>query len=315
MYKAGNKNNHLIPVLITATLSAAIVPWSTASAVETLFDVSAGPRIDELHWSFSGEPVGPNILSEVIWRSVDSVQIGADFRATTDGGFVLDAGIALGKIYDGRVEDSDYAGDNRTAIFSRSESETVDDDVIDISLAVGRAFPVTDAERTAITPMFGVSYHEQDFRVSRGDRLISGAAATTVPVVDIAGASYQAEWWSTFLGLQIEHRGSQWDTWGRVEYHNVDYEASANLDATTNPAQPDRIKQKSDGSGPVYEIGARYRYSRNLAFSARFTWSNWDTDSGTHRSIFADGRVADTELNTAQWERNAVLLGVTFISE
>ncbi len=312
MHCTEQKKNRLLPACCATLLAGTAAPMQSGLAMETLFDISAGPRIDELHWSISGEPSGPNILSEVVWRSVDSAQLALGFQGLTDGGVLIDSSISLGKIYDGHVNDTDYTGDNRTGAFAFSEADTVDDDVMDFSFAIGRAFPVTDAESTAITPLVGFSYHEQNFDVAGPASGVS--TASSFPAVDIVDANYEAEWWSTFIGVQVEHRGNRWDTWGRVEYHNVDYEATIDWGPGGNPANPTTIKQKSDGSGPIYEIGARYRYSQNLAFNASFTWWNWDTDSGTHRSIFSNGSVSSMELNTVQWEQNAVMLGITFTS-
>ncbi len=315
---------HLAPIrapktarhaLLGTFVAVATLPWSTASALQTIFDISAGPRVDELHWSISGGPGGPNILSELTWRSVDSVQLGFDFVAITDGGLVLDTELRYGQIYDGNVQDSDYAGNNRTLEFSRSLSQTEDDDVLDITLSLGYSLPVTDAERTRVTPLIGFSFHEQDFRITDGVQQIDRIGGTAGQPINALESSYRAEWWSTFLGVQIDHRGSRWDTWGRVEYHNIDYEASANWNLRDDLAHPVSFKHKSDGSGPVYEVGARFRYSENWAFNASFTWSNWDSDSGTDRTYLADGRVITTELNTAQWEQNALLLGVSYVSD
>ncbi|KAA3625635.1 MAG: hypothetical protein DWQ08_09095 [Proteobacteria bacterium] len=296
----------------TALLAASLAPCAGAHALETVFDISAGPRVDELHWSIAGNSQGmnPNILSELTWRSVDSLQLGVNLELTSDTGFTLQTRASFGQIYDGTVRDSDYSGHNRTGECSRSEGETNDDDVMDFSLAIGKKIPVTNSRSTFVTPMAGFSFHEEDFRVTDGYQVIGSPG----PIAGL-DSRYKAEWWSTFLGVQVDHYGSQWDTFGRVEYHNVDYEAEGDWNLRSDLAHPVSFKHKSDGSGPVYTVGTRYRFNSNWAFNASFSWANWDSDSGTDRTFFSNGSVTTTRLNTAQWENNALMLGVSYLSD
>lgn len=300
-----------VPAIVAAAGLAVSLP---ASALDTVFDIAIGPRVDELHWSIAGNASGgsPNILSELTWRSVDSVQVGLTFEAVADNGVTFHTRASSGRIHDGRVQDSDYLGDNRTGEISRSAALTDDDDVLDLSLALGRRFPVTATRSTFVTPLVGFSYHEQNLRITDGVQVIDAVGGTAgQPLVGL-DSTYQTEWWSAFLGFQIDHRGDQWDTWGRVEYHNADYEAKGNWNLRADLAHPVSFKHKSDGSGPIYEIGTRYRFNDSWAFKASLSWANWDTDSGTDITYAADGSVASTRLNTAQWEHNALMFGISY---
>jgi hypothetical protein len=289
---------------------AALLPWSTAHAVETLFDISLGPRLDEMHWSRSGGPGGPNISTEAIWRSVDSIQLGFGFQAKTDAGYRLQTRATYGSIYDGTARETEYLGNNRSNASSRVEGETNNDDVYSISVSLGREFPITDTQSTTITPLVGFSYQEQNFRISDGFQVREPFGQA----INVPDSTYRAEWWSTFIGLQLDYQGSRWDTYGRVEYHNADYEATGNWHLRGDFQHPVSFRHKSDGSGPIYAVGARYRINNNLAFNASFSWSNWDADSGVDRAYMSDGRVTSTDLNTVQWEHNALMLGVSYQS-
>ncbi len=297
-------------IAIVALLS----PWTATRALDTVFDIAAGPRLDEFQWSIAGNGAGrnPNILSELTWRSVDSVQLSLGVEAISDSGVTWQGRFAYGAITDGRVQDSDYLGDNRSSEFSRAEARNEDDDLFDITLSVGKQIPVTNTSSMSVTPLIGLSYHQQNFRATDGVQVIDRFGGTAGQPLSGLDTTYETEWWSTFLGLQFDHRGSAWDWFGRVEYHNVDYEAEADWNLRSDLAHPVSFKHKADGSGPVYKVGTRYRFAPNWAFTADLTWANWDSDNGTDRTYLSDGRQVSTHLNTARWEVNALMLGLAY---
>jgi hypothetical protein len=49
--KTGNNIKLLCRMLLVSTV---VAPWASARALDTLFDISIGPRIDDLNWSISG---------------------------------------------------------------------------------------------------------------------------------------------------------------------------------------------------------------------------------------------------------------------
>ncbi len=287
---------------------------TTVHAFDSLFDISIGPRVDDLRWSISGPNGMPDIASELNWRSVDSYQLGFDFEIVSDGGLALQASASFGSIHDGRVTDADYLGNNRTGLFHLTEAETNDDDLVDLSISIGRAFPVTDTERTTVTPFIGVSHREQDFSITDGINLFDPFGGTAGQSLDGLDSRYQTEWQSAFVGAQIDHRGSRWHTFGRVEYHDVNYEAEADWNLRDDLAHPVSFSHDADGSGPIYTLGTRYRFSGNWAVNARVNWSNLSADNGTARAHRADGTVVDSPLNSVRWKHTAVMLGVSYIN-
>jgi hypothetical protein len=125
---------------------------------------------------------------------------------------------------------------------------------------------------------------------------------------------FKAEWNSTFIGVKFDHSGDRWDAYGSVEYHDVDYEATANWNLRDDLSHPRSFKQDSSGSGPVYVIGTRYRYGNNWAFNATLSRTQWDADNGTDKTTLASGAVVTNELDKVRWESNAIMLGVSYLS-
>ncbi|MFA5259602.1 MAG: hypothetical protein WC450_00045 [Candidatus Omnitrophota bacterium] len=88
-------------------------------------NVGYGLRQDDLVWSI-GYPGGPNILSELTWDDVESIQLKGRADLTFYDHFVLDGMYAYGDVYDGTNQDSDYLGDFRTYEFSRSRNDSTE---------------------------------------------------------------------------------------------------------------------------------------------------------------------------------------------
>jgi hypothetical protein len=287
---------------------------ATVQAAETIFDLSVGPRLDEFRWSVAGNSVGqnPNVLSELTWSDIESVQLNASADTTFGADFRLQGMLSYGSIHNGQVQDSDYFGNNRTNEVSRAVADSDGDDLMDINLSFGKRFVVTDAESTTITPLVGISYHTQDFVITNGKQQIDTLGGTAGQPLSGLNSTYETEWWSTYLGFQIDHQGKAWDVYGRVEYHSIDFKGEADWNLRADYAHPRSFKQEADGSGPTYLIGARYQFNPNWSFSANVKWWNWDSDNGDSTTYLANGQTIGTHLNTAQWEGRSVLLGVTF---
>ncbi len=304
-------------VAYVALAVSMLYPLSSAHAVDTLFDFSLGARTDDFNWSIAGTENGtnPNILSELTWNNIKSTQANFGFDLISESGITLQTRVSYASIDDGRVTDSDFLGDNGTFEFSRSAAESDNDDMIDISLSLGKEIVVTNTQATTVTPLAGVSYHSEDFRITDGVQVIDRFGGTAgQPLVGL-DSSYNAEWWSAFLGFQIDHRRQRWETYGRMEYHNVEYEAEGNWNLRDDLAHPVSFRHDADGSGPLYQIGARYFFNPRWAFHASFTKWKWDAKNGTDRTYFSDGSSASTRLNTAQWKSEALMLGISFVSK
>ncbi len=69
----------------------------------------------------------PDVLSELIYNDVDSVITEFNVNALLYNRYIFNVDVGIGCIDGGKLTDRDYLGDNRTEIFSVSDS-TVDDD-------------------------------------------------------------------------------------------------------------------------------------------------------------------------------------------
>jgi Protochlamydia outer membrane protein len=152
----------------------------TGLAPETEFIVTGGYRVDDLNWNIAGDINGnnPNIISELTWDDLESYQLKFQGRLVWPNLIALRGSLAYGWLFDGKNQDSDYSGDNRTFEYSRSNNATDDDRVWDASLAVGYPFRFGRTVIGTFTPLAGYSHHEQQLNISDGFQTIATPGVT-----------------------------------------------------------------------------------------------------------------------------------------
>ncbi|MGD8686846.1 MAG: autotransporter domain-containing protein, partial [Syntrophobacterales bacterium] len=215
--------------------------------IEAEIGLSAGYREDEFDWNIAGNSNGknPNILSELTWDDLQIFQVGVHAKTVIGPGFYLRGIFNYGWIYDGDNQDSDFAGDDRTFEWSRSNNNADDDDVLDASLGIGYQFRLAE-DKCMFTPLVGYSYHEQNLRLTDGVQTVSepGLAppgVTPPPLGPFAGldSKYEAEWKGPWVGLDLSLRPTEKLTMmATFEYHWADYEAKAKWNLRTDLNQP-----------------------------------------------------------------------------
>jgi hypothetical protein len=266
------------------------------------------------------------VLSELSWDDIESYQI--NFR----GNLVLPNIIALrgvanyGWIFDGDNQDSDYAGDNRTLEFSRSNNSADDGNLWDVSLAIG--YPIRwgkDVIGTMI-PLAGYSYHKQELTMTDGYQTIS------VPVITPTGiiippevgpfpglnSAYDTEWKGPWLGLDLSFKAAEIKTFAHrletyisYEYHWADFDAEADWNLREDFEHPKSFEHDADGKGWIIRAGFNFMLQRHIALNFNLDYQDWSTDSGTDKIYFSDGATAKTRLNEVNWTSYSLGLGLS----
>lgn len=307
-YKNMIKNNLLIHTLLTSFMI-----WGTSVSAEFSLDMSVGVRIDEMKWSIAGDVMGgnPNVLSELTWTDVTSKTAKTELTFVADNGFYFSGMLTFADITDGNMQDSDYMGNNRTVEFSRSSSTTSGDDLLDVSVAIGYQIHIWD-EQTILTPMIGLSRHEQNFRMTNGVQEINLRSDFTGPFAGL-NSSYQAVWEGVWIGLDISHRvGKRLSLFGDVEYHRVDYTAEADWNLRSDFAHPVSFRHTANGDGFVFKLGGRYHFTKQFALDLHTTWQFWETDVGIDQTFFSNETTGVTRFNGAEWNSAAIMIGIRY---
>lgn len=278
------------------------------------FQLYGGYRTDDLYWNIAGNLQGsnPNILSELTWEDVEIYQlkIKGKWDVGDDGTLPFTTFVkgefGYGWIVDGKNQDSDYEGDNRTLEFSRSTGSTDGDDVIDLSFGFGFSFHFLQ-NKLSLSPVFGISYNEQNLNISD--------IVQTIPASGpLAGSStYKTEWKGLLAGFDIEYLFTKkFSLFGSIEYHWGDYEGEGNWMLRPEFAHPRSFVHEDDYTGISFVGGASYYFTPNWSFGINVSYLKWKTDVGLDRVFLADGRTIDTQLNKVNWESSAVMVFITY---
>ena len=275
-------------------------------------NVNYGMRQDDLVWNI-GYAGGPNILSELSWDDVESIQIKGRADLTMYDHFVLDGMFAYGDVYDGTNQDSDYLGDFRTYEFSRSTNDSKGDNVMDFSLGAGYRlfFDVPPKEfffkKLQLTFLGGYSYHEQNLKMTNGYQVIPASGYFSG-----LDSTYKTEWEGAWLGVDLKAIRKDFTAFLRFEYHWADYYGYGNWNLRTDFAHPKSFEHFSDAYGRVLTLGGDYAFTENLSVNLTFDMQDWTAERGIDRTNFVDGTSSDIDLNVANWESFATMLGLTY---
>lgn len=136
--------------------------------LENWLRIGTGYRCDKLHWNIAGPHGCPNVFSELKWDNLQIAQGTFEAKGTLPCLIYGRASTNYGGIFEGRVVDSDYAGNHRTLLFSRSHSKANKGWVWDISACIG--YPLLRCPGSFhFSPIAGYSHHEQHVRILGGN--------------------------------------------------------------------------------------------------------------------------------------------------
>jgi len=269
-------------------------------------------RVDSLDWTIASDFSGttPNILSELQWTDLQIFQMGADaeiIRPMRDRiDIVLLGKAGYGWILAGDNQDSDYAGDNRTLEWSRSNNDAGDGHVLDLSGGVGLRFKQLQ-DKWTLTPQLGYAYSEQDLVIQQGFQTLSVTIAPFSPppaVGPIAGlnSSYYAWWFGPWLGLQAEYQQSHHLLWDlTLRWHSLEYQAEADWNLRTDLKHPVSFEHAADGDGISINIGLDYLIHKKWDIGLGFEYRDMQADNGIAIIYLDSGGIGGTRFNEVNW--------------
>jgi hypothetical protein len=285
------------------------------SFLEAELLLNTGYRSDDLDWNIAGDINGnnPNILSELTWKNLESFQLKMEGKSTFNQLLLLRGSLGYSWILDGKNQDSDYLGDDRTFEFSRSNNNADNGNMRDASFGIGWQFNFGRND-FVMAPVIGYSYHEQNLTMTDGNQTIPPSGP--FPGLD---STYETEWKGPFIGLDFIWRTDgrhevkpEMETYLRLEYHIADFYAEADWNLRSDFAHPKSFEHEADGHGIILNAGIKFLFNSNWLFSVSLDYHNWDTDPGTDRTFFSNGNILETQLNEVNWTSYAIMAGIAF---
>ena len=282
--------------------------------------LSTGFRNDSLSWSKAGYiDAYPNIQSELAWTDIVSYQCMLDASVILESHAYFRGTAGFAFIKDGAVRDSDYLGNNRSAEYSRSISETDDDNLLDLSLGGGPTYTFVQG-RLRVAPLMGFAIHHQNLRITDGEQVIASSGTPPLGALDEGlNSTFQAKWQGPWLGADLNYSPGrklferQMAIALSMEYHfAVSYSATANWNLRSDLDHPVSFRHKSQGSGWLIRGQWSLAWTRRLNIHLGLIYQYWTTRSGTIRMYYSDDAVLSSPLNEVAWQSASVFAGVVF---
>ncbi|MFH1076287.1 MAG: TonB-dependent receptor [Pseudomonadota bacterium] len=280
------------------------------------FGVSTAYRRDALQWNIAGDTEGknPNILSELTWSDIEIFEIKASGDAIIEDFWYLRGSFGYGEILDGRNQDSDYDGDDRTEEFSRSDNSTDNGDVFDCSIGTGVWLNLWKSG-VFLAPLIGYSHNEQRLTMSDLYQSVSRPDKNLPAVGPVEGlnSSYDTRWEGPWTGMDIIWMPArQIRLFAGFEYHWADYYAEADWNLKPDFKHPVSYTHEADGTGTIISCGLEFQITDSWLVYTGMLIEDWYAESGSDRIYNANGTTVDTRLNEVAWESQSIMLAMTY---
>lgn len=280
-------------------------PGTNGIPVKGTIELSTGIRGDNLDWNIAGANGFPNVLSELTWTDVESVIFKGNLRLATRDGLYFRGYIDWGTVFDGTNQDSDYAGNDRTMEFSRSNNNADDGSVWDFSGGLGFVYHANYS--LDVIPVAGFSVHKQNLTLSDGFQTIP--LVGPFPGLD---STYRALWYGPWIGVDLLYSKERLSFGGTAELHYAGYRAEANWNLRPDLAHPKSFEHITDGLGLEFSLRADYNLDESWSVGGNFDARFWQTFSGTDRTFLVNGSIFNTDLNEVNWQSLAFMLNLDY---
>lgn len=285
---------------------------SAQLSAEICFDFGSSMRYDRLDWSIAGFDDTPNILSELKWRDLEIFQLEGQITYSNDCNWFMRLDGDYGWIYKGRNTDADYAGNDRTNIFSLAKTNAGRGNVWDVSLGGGYAIELFQ-ENFSITPLLGISVNAQQLTMYDGELIINELFDFLGPF-DGLHNTYETVWYGPWIGFDLFYKPSEiWNIWSNFEYHWARYEGTGHWNLRADIM--DDFHHIANAQGFLIRTGILYHLTENWIAGLRGSYQIWTTTCGSDHMTFSGDGIDDsgepislnpltisTKLNPVHWQ-------------
>ncbi len=304
-----------VTMLLLMSAVASAQDDQSDSAIKGKFDVLTGYRRDNLQFSIAGTSEGtdPNILSELTWSDLQSIQIKGKGEVVLENQFVFEGSAAYARIFSGDNQDSDYNLDNRMDEFSRSNNGADKGNMKDFSGGVGyrvnfdQIFDSLLIEKLNFTPLIGYSFNAQNLRMQDGFQTIPADGSFRG-----LNSTYETQWKGLWVGAELATKIEKLTGSLRFEYHWMDYYAEADWNLRSDFKHPKSYEHEADADGYVITAGLGYELSENWQAKFSVDYYKYQTDHGIDRTFFRTGTIGETRLNVVDWDSFSLNAGLQY---
>ena len=289
-------------------LFLSLLQITTLLGFEAAIDV--GLRQDKLRWSIGVRNGVPNILSELNWKNVRSVNLGIAAHQMVYKNVGLRGSVHFGRIFSGSVWDRDWWGRNKTNLFSISNSRANEGSVMDAELEFCSYWPLGNG---ILSESVGFGYHRLELSMLGGwqNDYERGELQSQMPLLD---SSYTAQFFGPFIGLGYTFPIYNWTAQFNYNYTFLQYRANGYWNLRTDFSD-DFIHQSKKGFGHTFSVDSLYSFTENLKGGVLFLGRYFKAYHGDDYTFFLqDGEevYGILDLVAARWINLSLFFYVTY---
>ncbi|MGI1680004.1 MAG: hypothetical protein K6L75_14780 [Cellvibrionaceae bacterium] len=301
-----------------------------AAAVVFSLQPYGGVSTGKLDWNIASDlniNIEPNIVSELEFNT-EAVYFGLKARVESDlywgdSQLFVDVNSNYGAVVDGDSTDSDYFGNNRTGLYSRSEAKVEGEDLNILEGGVG--FQTTFFSLVTLSLAYGGYYSEQNLNFQDGTQTYADPLVVfpftledlTANLQQNLDSDYIAEWSGQWFSIKTEFSLGKWKFFLQSKLSDGDYygEGRWNLRASGVNAfrQPKSFTHEAKSDGKEWSLGIIYHLTKNISVNVEFVEGEQTTDSGLNVTYFANGTFNRSVFNGASWNESKKMIGVKFV--
>ncbi|MDB6081437.1 MAG: hypothetical protein JWO53_709 [Chlamydiia bacterium] len=279
---------------------------TTDAPLKVELEATQGYRVDKIVYNFSGPHKQPNILSELTFKDIKIYQSRLITKLILDEYFAR-IELGYGNICSGRVQDSDYASNNRKNEFSRSYNRISKGYTADAVIKIGKNFQVND---WTLSPLAGYSLNVQKFQIGNGTQTIGVSKNNHIKKTNHrmhgVRCKDRVQWNAPLVGLRAERSFNKVKIDAEYDFlFCVQYDAKSYWNLR-NQHFKDK-SNRSKGFGHVATIGAGYEIAKNLELRTEYQFSYLQAKGGKHTS-----HGHSSPFRKAAWTSNELRLGLNY---
>ncbi len=266
---------------------------------------SIGLALDHLRWTIANTTGAPNILSELIFRDIYSV-VGRLDTQITKAPWSLDAEASYGLIFEGEVQDDDFALDDRQGLFSRSISDSTDHDLQSAALLLG--YDIHESPNAKLRLLIGGRVYRQRLRMTNLEQITPSLGK--LPGLN---STYTATWFGPVVGAGVD-AAIPWTSLfahGHITFNPAWYWGQANWNLRSDFQQGPSFTHQAFGYG-VSTLLQIVKIFGPVKLHAGGRFLLYYAEDGTDTTFFSNGNVISTNLNEVISYSLALFLGAVY---
>ncbi|MGH1470809.1 MAG: hypothetical protein ACRBCS_06420 [Cellvibrionaceae bacterium] len=283
----------------------------------------------KLDWNIASDldtSVTPNVVSELEF-SAEAYHLGLKAKLESDvywgdSQLLLEVDSNYGAVIGGESIDSDYFGDNRTGLYSRSEAELEGDSLNFLEGGIGFQTKIFSVMTFSIA--YGGYRSEQNLNFQKGSQVYADPLVffpftledLTDNLQQNLDSDYMTEWTGQWLSIKTVLTMGSWEFFIQSKMTDGNYygEGRWNLRATGVDAfqQPKSFTHEAKSDGEEWSIGLSYQLTKSLSFSVNYVESEQTTDAGLSVTYFSNGTFNRSVFNGASWESSRKTIGIEY---